>query len=278
VAEQSGYRPNPAARELLTGQSGIVGAIVPMVKNVFFMDLFNDLAKRLRERKLRLQLAPVETKEEFLAVLDEFAARRLRMALVVPPEDGITVPRLVSACLPVVSMVSPCREGKGIHFLAPDEEALGRAAVGYLHRRGHRRILHLTYLRQSYAIKARAEGYEKQMREMGLAPYTLAGVDRDSLARAMETHRPTALFCHNDWLALTVLLLLSELGLRVPEDVSVLGVDNSPTLVAINPRLTTLPYPVESLGRAVLGILDGKPGSLKDAEFPIMERETVRSL
>lgn len=277
VAEQYGYRPNPAARELITGQSRIVGAIVPSVNNIFFMDLFNDLAKRLRGRNLRLQLAPVETKEEFLAVLDEFAARRHRMALIIPPEEGIVIPRLVSACLPVVSMLSPCR-GRGIHFLSPEEEAVGRAAVQYLQRRGHRRIVHLTYLRQSYAIKARAEGYASQAREMGLPSHTLAGVDRDSLAEAMEKHQPTALFCHNDWLALTAMLLLSELGIRVPEDVSILGVDNSPTLVAINPRLTTLAYPVEALGSAVLDLLDGKTASLHGAQYPIMERETVRSL
>ncbi|MDD5350048.1 MAG: LacI family DNA-binding transcriptional regulator [Chthoniobacteraceae bacterium] len=277
AAEQCGYRPNPAARELITGQSGLVGAVLPSVNNVFFMDLFHELAKRLRERGLRLQLAPVETRAEFLAALDDFAARRHRMALVIPPEDGIPIPRPVARQLPVVSLVSPCK-GAGIHFLAPDEEETGRTAVRYLHGRGHRRILHLTYARQSYAIKARARGYAGQARETGLQPHILAGVDRESLARALRAARPTALFCHNDWLALTALLLLSERGIRVPEDVSILGVDNSPTFAAINPHLTTLAYPMEAMARAVLDILDGKPGSLAGERFPVIERETVRDI
>ena len=277
LAQQHGYRPNPAARELITGQSGTVGALVPSVNNVFFMDLFNELGRRLKERNLRLQLTPVESREDFLAALDDFAARRHRMALVIPPEDGITIPASISGCFPLVSLMSPCK-GSGIHFLTADEEETGRDAVKYLYGRGHRRILHLTYARNRYAIAARAGGYEAQMREMGLEPQVLVGVDRKSLGRALKAGRPTALFCHNDWLALSAGLLLSEKGMRVPEDVSILGVDNSPTLTAIHPHLTTLAYPLKAMSRAVLDILDGKADAMAGERFQVIERETVRSL
>lgn len=276
-AEKHGYSPNPAARELITGQSRTVGAIVPSVNNIFFMDLFSELARRLRGRGLGIQLVPVESAEEFLAALADFAARRHRLALAVPPVDGIEVPRSVSSALPVVSMISPCT-GKGVHFVSPDEEETGRAAVDYLYDKGHRRILHLTYVRRSYAIRARADGYEKQMRALGLEPRVLTGAEGGALFRALEEHRPTALFCHNDWLALSAMLLLSERGVRVPEDISVLGVDNSPTLMAINPHLTTLAYPVEAVGRAVLEVLDGKPGKWTDGAFCVVERKTVRKV
>lgn len=277
LAQQYGYRPNPVARELITGRSGTVGAIVPSVNNIFFMDLFNDLGRRLSERKLRLQLTPVESRDDFLAVLEDFAARRHRMALVIPPEEGIAIPRTVAECLPVVSMLSPCK-GTGIHFLTCEEEETGRDAVRYLSGRGHRRVIHLTYVRRTHAIKARARGYQDEMQRLGLNPRVLEGVDRESLSRLMKEERPTALFCHNDWLALSVMLLLSEQGIRVPEEVSVLGVDNSPTLVAINPHLTTLAYPMESMGRAVLDILDGKAGSLATMRFEVKEHDTVRNV
>ena len=199
------------------------------------------------------------------------------MALVIPSEEGIPVPQSISKHLPVVSMVNPCK-GKGVHFLAPDEEETGRTAVKYLYERGHRRILHLTYLNPRYAVKARARGYRQQAREMKLQPHVVTGLDRESLARGMKAGRPTALFCHNDWLALTAMLLLSERGIRVPEDISVLGVDNSPTWIAINPHLTTLAYPMESFGQAVLDILDGKPGAIARDPLQIIERKTVRSI
>ena len=277
LAQQHGYLPNPAARELITGQSGTVGAIIPSVNNIFFMDLFAEIGRRLKERNLCLQLTPVESREDFLTALDGFAARRHRMALVIPPEEGITIPRSVSARMALVSLVGPC-EGAGVHFLAPDERETGRTAVRYLHGRGHRRILHLTYTRRSHAIEARADGYAEQARTLGLSPQVLAGADRASLARAIEEGQPTALFCHNDWLALTTRLLLSEMGLRVPEDISVLGVDNSPTLGVINPSLTTLAYPMEAIGTAVLDVLDGRPAQLQPAPMQVVERATVRSI
>jgi len=277
LAQQHGYRPNPAARELITGQSGTVGAIIPSVNNIFFMDLFSEIGRRLKERNLRLQLTPVESRGDFLAALDDFAARRHRMALVIPPEEGIEVPPSVFKRMAVVSLVSPCK-GDGVHFIAPDERETGRTAVRYLHGRGHRRILHLTYTRQSYAIEARADGYAEQARVPGLSQQVLVGVDRASLALAIKEGRPTAIFCHNDWLALTTLLLLSGMGLRVPEDISVLGVDNSPTLGAINPSLTTLAYRMESIGAAVLDVLDRKPAQLSGAPMQVVERATVRSI
>lgn len=276
-ASRSGYRPHPAVRELITGVSRTVGAVVPAVNNVFFMDVFESIGRRLRERGLGFQVTPAGTREDFLATLEDFASRRFRVALAIPPEDGIVVPKTVTSCLPVVSLISPCK-GERVTFLSPDEEETGREAVRYLHSLGHRRILHLTYDRPAHAIKARARGYRKQCKALGLAAAVLANPNPRTLREAWETSRPTALFCHNDWLAITAMLQLAELGLRVPEDVSVLGVDHSPTLSALHPDLTTLAYPIEAVERAFLEAVEGKTGgetALKAARFRLVEKKTV---
>jgi len=277
LARQLGYRPNPAAREILTGQSLTVGAILPAVNNVFFMDLFNALGKALAANGLRLQLTPVENRAAFLDVLQDFAARRHRLAVVIPPEDNISVPRTITAGVPLVSLFSPCR-GPGVYFLSADEVATGREAVRYLHRRGHQRILHLTYARKAYAINARAQGYQKQCRELGLPTKVLLNPDGKSLSHVLRQFRPTALFCHNDWLALRTSVLLSEIGLRVPEDLSILGVDNSPTLAALQPGLTTLAYPIARAVDAIMHILAEKPSRLPLERYLLVERSTVRNL
>jgi DNA-binding LacI/PurR family transcriptional regulator len=96
--------------------------------------------------------------------------------------------------------------------------------------------------------------------------------------RLFETERPSAFFCHNDWLALTVMLMLSNLGLRVPEDVSVLGVDHSPTLSRLAPNLTTLAYPFQSVEDAFVKQLDGSGEAesvLAGARFSVKKRKTV---
>jgi LacI family transcriptional regulator len=277
AARRYGYQPNPAARELLTGQSNVIGAVLPAVNNIFFMDLFNELGRAFAEQGLRLQITPVENRDIFLKVLQELAARRCRLAITVPPEDNIPVPAAITASLPLISLFSPLR-GRGLHILSLDEEKTGRDAVRYLHERGHRRILHLTYARKAYAIDARVQGYRKQCREMNLPSRVMVTIDAEALTLAVKQYRPSAIFCHNDWMALQVLLRLSEMGVRVPEDISVLGVDNSPTLDAINSRLTTLAYPMASAVRAVMKILAGKSTSLKRESYKLIERATVRNL
>ncbi len=277
MAKRNGYRPHPAARELLTGQSLTVGAILPTVNNVFFMDLFNELARALAKQNLRLQLTPVENRDAFLEMLEDFTARRYRLAVVIPPEDNIAVPRAITVGIPLISLFSPCR-GSGIRFLSADEEETGRDAVRYLHRRGHQRILHLTYARRAYAIAARAQGYKEQCEELDLTSKVLLNVDAINLREALQRYRPTALFCHNDWMALRTMVLLSEIGLRVPEDISVLGVDNSPTLAALQPGLTTLAYPLASIVDTIMLILAEKPSRLNLVRYLLVERSTVRKL
>src|ERR1700744_2609682 len=78
VARQHGYRPHPGVRELLTGESRTVGALVPVVNNIFFMDLFSELDQALKQKGLRLQLTPVEDQAAFLEALEDCAARRHR--------------------------------------------------------------------------------------------------------------------------------------------------------------------------------------------------------
>lgn len=276
-AEKSGYRPHPAVRELITGVSRMVGAIVPSVNNVFFMDIFHSLGAKLKERNLTFQVTPAETRQDFLGVLEEFAARRFRIALVIPPEEGIQIPSSVTSCFPVVSLASPCL-GERVLFLSPDEEATGRQAVRYLHKQGHRRIVHLTYGRDAHAIRGRAQGYEAEARKLGLSPRIVRDLDGKTLANLIKQERPTALFCHNDWLALTVMLMLSDFGVRVPDDISVLGVDHGPTLSRLAPNLTTLAYPFQAVEDAFLKYLDG--GSTGDNElagcrFVLKKRKTV---
>lgn len=277
IAKLRGYRPNPAARELLTGQSLTVGAILPAVNNVFFMDLFNELGRALGKQGLRLQLNPVENRETFLDLLEDFAARRYRLAVVIPPEDNISISRAITAGIPLISLFSPCR-GPGIHFLSADEVQTGCDAVRYLHRRGHHRILHLSYTRRAYAIDARARGYKKQCKELGLPAKVLVNVDEKSLPLALKQFRPTALFCHNDWLALRASVLLSEIGFRVPDDISILGVDNSPTLAALQPGLTTMAYPLTRAVDAIMHILAEKSSRFKLERYLLVERSTVLNL
>jgi DNA-binding LacI/PurR family transcriptional regulator len=178
--------------------------------------------------------------------------------------------------MPVISLLSPCR-GRNTVFLSPNEQRTGRAAVVYLNGLGHRRIAHCTYTREAHAIRARRRGYELEMRKRGLRPLVLAG---PTLARlhisSIREKGITALFCHNDWLALSAIRALAQHGFRVPADVSVLGVDNSPSFAALYPDITTMEYPADWIARQVARVVRGHRPERRPAALKLIERKTAK--
>jgi LacI family transcriptional regulator len=275
AAAKHGYRPHPAARELLTGDRRMVGAVVPGVNSIFFMNLVDAIRVELRDDGYRIFVAPYTGEDEFLDVLDDLAARRARAVFAVPPKDGVRVPDHISRMTTVISLTNSMR-GTGVRALTPDEVATGRDAADYLASKGHTELLHLTYVRNVAAIRARARGFMARARERGLRASTLRPPDERRMLEAIERRGVTAVFCHNDWLALNAIRSLEAAGMRVPEDVSVIGVDDAPDFVSIYPDLTTMHYPAEEIARAAKSILAEK--TPKDiGRLSVVERKTVAS-
>ena len=280
AARKYGYRPNPLVRELLSGKSRTIGALIPGINSIFFLDLMSEIKAALQPAGRRLLLEPVSDAQEFMRSLEDFAARRCRAVLAVPPAEGLKIPATITREMPVICLVSPCR-GPNVHFISPDEEQTGRDAVDLLHARGHRRIVHLTYTRRAYGIEARARGYRRRMRELRLTPLVVAGGLDGNGAQLLEIVRaqePTALFCHNDWLALAAVGTLEKNGIAVPLDVSVLGIDASPTFRALHAGITTLQYPFKAVAAQAGELIESGKTLTKIGRFEILEGATVREV
>ncbi|MCC6580714.1 MAG: LacI family DNA-binding transcriptional regulator [Phycisphaeraceae bacterium] len=275
LAEKHGYRPNPVAGELLRGDRRVVGAIIPAFGRVFFMDLMAALTQELSRRGQRLFLSPLDQEGGFLDAIEDFAARRVKAILIIPPSDDLVIPDRLIRATTIVSLISPCR-AEGVRLVTPDELQAGRDATAFLLQRGHRRILHVTYTRQSQAIHHRAAGYEAEMRRHKLPCHQLASPTPRQLMDAIEQRQATALFCHNDRLAVWAMRVVQSQGLRVPEDVSVMGVDNTPTLREVWPDLTTMTYPMASVSAVVAGMINDEKDLPAIAGFEVVERGTVR--
>jgi LacI family transcriptional regulator len=276
AARKYGYRPNPLVRELLSGKSRTVGALIPSINSIFFLDLMNELKAALRTSGRRLLLAPVSDTQEFMQSLEDFAARRCGAVVAVPPEENLKIPATITREMPVISLVSPCR-GANVHFLSPDEEQTGRDAVDLLYARGHRRIVHVTYTRRAHGIVARERGYRRRMRELRLKA-VVAGAADGPLIEIVRQQQTTALFCHNDWLAIAAVRTLEKSGLTVPRDVSVLGVDASPTFRALHADITTMQYPFKAVAQQASEMIEHGKLSTKIARFEVVEGATVRLL
>ena len=252
-----------------------MGALAPAVTQVFFMDLLHELKTALAVRGLRLSVTPYDGEVEFRDALAEFAARRVRGVCVIPPTDRFLLPDELTEDMPLACFLNRC-EVRNSRFFAPDERRAGRDAVTFLVSRGHRRILHVTSVRQAYGIVERAAGYTAEMKARKLKPVVLASPDDAALADAVRREEATALFCMNDERALRAIRTLNRAGRSVPGEVSVLGLDNSPTFIRLCPDLTTLAWPMATLaGQAAAWLAAGEIPAGQPPFLTLVERETV---
>ncbi len=278
AAKRHGYAPNPAAREMMTGRNSICGAIIPASSGVFFMDLFEELRQALKRRGLKLLIAPASNAEETLEALRDMAARRVGGIALVPPSDDFEAPLEVTSSANVVALASPCR-GRKVSYIAPDEVPTGFDGAAFLWSLGHRKIACLSYARKARAIEERREGYVKFMEGMGAKPEILAPATPESILAFVKGRRPTALLCHNDWLALTALRTLEAHGIKVPGDMSILGVDDSPTFTALCPEMSTMSYPYAAIAEEAAKAMAGeKPSKARIPKLEIVSRRTTAAI
>lgn len=262
VAEQHGYTPNPVPREMMGFTvSTMVGIITceESLRRPFFMDLFAAMSPCLRSMGLvpSLWISGPEAEEQRTTVIAAAARRPRALILVVPPPD-LVIAEPVARAQPVLSLVTPCA-GVGVINVLPDEREIGRVATRHLIDLGHRAIVHLAGgAPPHWAREERAAGYVETMRAAGLVPHVLwnAVEDADLLDRLAETGA-SAVFCHNDRLVVVLLRRLRERGCRVPQDLSVLGVDRSPIMASLDIAVTTVPYPIAGVAAQVQAHIAG---------------------
>jgi LacI family transcriptional regulator len=162
-------------------------------------------------------------------------------------------------------LVNAVTEGMAVSSVVPDENAGVRLAVSELLDHGHRRIGYIGNTERILATPMRLRAYRSTMRRAGITPApewiaaespTAHGGYLGGLTLLRRPHRPTAIFCFSDTVAVGVYHAAQELGLRIPGDVSVVGFDNL-ELIATNlfPGLTTVSLPHYEMGAWAVGQL-----------------------
>jgi LacI family transcriptional regulator len=277
LAKRHGYLPNPAVREIMDRSSNIVGAIIPALNNIFFMDMMSLLKDSLEAHGKMLFLTPVHGKADFLTALEEFAARKMHAAIVVPPEENLPLPSHLTQSLPVLSLLSRCSE-RSVPCLTADEIQTGKTAVQYLADLGHQKILHLTYRRKAKGIEDRTAGYKSQMNKLHLKPIVSIYSSENDFLKTLDRHHPTAIFCHNDWLAITILRHLQTHNIQIPQDISILGVDHTPTFQTLCPDLSSMEYPLASFTHTITDWTLTKKLTSPPEPLTVIPGKTVRAL
>lgn len=252
VAEELSYVVSPDASRLAGGRTGRVAALVPHLDRWYFAAVLDGLAGALRSAGLDLLVSLVGGAADRADQLRRVPGRRevdavVALAFAVDEWDG-TGGTLVTVGGPT----------NGGHFVTIDDVGAGRQAVDHLLHLGHTRIAMIEALdpdQRDAEPAGRRLAYEEGLAEAGLPvdPDLVATVDwggeegADAMARLLGLrHPPTAVYAHSDEVALGAVRTLRRAGLRIPADVSVIGIDDHP-LAALT-DLTTVHQPVREQG------------------------------
>jgi LacI family transcriptional regulator len=256
-AEQLGYRPNRAARALITGRTFNIGLMVADIANPFFPPLIKAAESQARRHDHHVFVA--DTNED--ALVEEDLIRALSKQV-----DGVLLvsPRMSNSLIEQLSREVPLvvvnRQIAGVPAVVMDVAQGARDAIDHLTGLGHRSIALVSGPRGSWtsreirrAAMAAARASHSELTIIGPNQPTEDG----GLAVAEQIQRGgmTAVLAYNDLMAIGLIEGLHAHGLRVPEDVSVVGIDDITLSRLTRPKLTTVATPAAAAGRAAVDML-----------------------
>ena len=293
AAEKLRYCPNSAARSLVTSRSDTVGVLVPDISNAIFGEAFKEIQRRMGDEGFDVLLCSgdgtAKQEERFLRL---FAARGADGLIVAPAAETLEEKNaekfaalLEEIRIPYVYLdrypALPCAR------VSADHRAGGYAAARCLLKNGHTKIGCIAGPAALVGARLRLEGFCDALAEAGIrplainAPFTAEGGER--AAKALFGRGLTALFASDDLQAYGAMRAAAETGVRIPDDVSLVGYDDLQFSALANPPLTTVSQPVKDMATAAAELLLRRMRG-EDAESPplfaprLIERQTVKNL
>lgn len=266
AAQELAYVASPTAASLVTGRTGVVAVLAPFVSRWFFAHVLEGVERTLRRSGLHVLLVTVgdDPQARHLSADLHLLRRRVDAMLVLSCDLRADEVQLVEGLgVPVVTVgvdVPPW------DLVGIDDTAAGETAMRHLLELGHTRVGYVggDSERDVHVATAveRGSGLRRAMRAARLpqralvevvGDWTVQGGVRAGRELLSCADRPTAVLAASDEMAVGVLLAARELGLRVPHDLSVVGVDDHE--LAVTHDLTTVAQPVERLGESAAGLL-----------------------
>ncbi|CAL9597567.1 LacI family DNA-binding transcriptional regulator [Streptomyces pilosus] len=282
AARTLGYRPNLAARNLRLGRTRTVLLVVPALTTEFFAGVYTGAARVASQHGFGVVLYP--SPEGIGPARDPFASAEAAL-------DGVIASSMAAEALtairgdqlPLVMLDSDPRGSVGAATVNLDIAGGVRQVTDHLLGLGHRHFLHLAADVPSWTFEVRARELAARLREVpgtslrtARSPISIRGAEAAAEAALAFRDGPTAVVCDDDQLAAGVYKAARRLGVRVPEDLSVTGVDDLAVATAIDPELTTVRLDAELFGErgmgALLAVLEGRAPLADDIPVELVVR------
>jgi DNA-binding LacI/PurR family transcriptional regulator len=267
VARELDYRPNRLARSMVTGKTETIAVVPPvvtrnMLRSPYIHAMLSSIADAVGEHGYDILLHTSATPMDDVTLVQSLLSGKVDGILLIAPLSTSQVPQELR--LRRVPCVVVSARVEGVPSVYADNATGIFAAMDWLYARGHRRFGFVGGPPSFYDAQQRLLAFRQYLEEHRLLLRSEWLVEGDftargamSGARAMLTlsERPTAVLAANDETAAGILQVAQELGLRVPEDVSVVGFDDTPFAQVLSPRLSTVRQPLEQMAAEAVNML-----------------------
>ncbi|MBO3275126.1 HTH-type transcriptional regulator GntR [Pseudomonas schmalbachii] len=290
AASELGYVANPAARALASAQSHAVAVLVPSLSNQLFVDTLEAIHSVLRPQGLEVLIGNFHySRDEEENLIRNYLAYQPRGLLLTGFERTESARRMVEASgIPCVYMMD-LDHGAGLHCVGFSQLSAGAAAAEHLLSRGRHRLAYVgAQLDQRTLL--RGEGFRRALQKAGCYDPALelltprpssVGLGGEMFSQLLASHpQVDGIFFGNDDLAQGALLEAMRRGVKIPEQVAVLGFNDLPSSEFMVPRLSSIRTPREAIGRRaaeqLLALINGKPVGepVLDLGFELKVRES----
>jgi DNA-binding LacI/PurR family transcriptional regulator len=266
AVRELGYVPNARARNLARGRSGVIGFVVPEISNPYFGAIADFVVEAVEQHDRLVLLCSTRSQAvRQTSYIDLLASGAIDGMLYLGSfRSNERLAAAIRDGLPVVVVDEPIAGLPDVHTVVMDDYAGGYQAASYLLALGHRRIAFVSGPAELASVQERRRGYDDALRKAGVDPaaqVSLAGhfteqFGMSALPRLLAPpDPPTAAFVASDYIALGMLSAAETHGVRVPDDLSVVGFDDIRFSQYVRPRLTTIRSPLERLAQVGVELL-----------------------
>ncbi|MBN1601740.1 MAG: LacI family DNA-binding transcriptional regulator [Chitinispirillaceae bacterium] len=283
IAKELNYYPNVIARGLATKKSNAIGVIVPNLASSFIVRILQGIKSTNRDIDYTVQLFDTVGQKESESQLFQRLARERRIDGVILISATVTEEELNIFREESVPSIVVARKCENLDSVYVNNEQGASDATDYLVNKGHRVIACITSSKSGLPMQERLEGYKRslQQHDIEFRADLVFEVDDDTMRSGIGTFpkikemnpRITAAFCPaGDMVAIGIIKEAKKEGVRIPEDLCVVGYDDLPAAEVVEPSLTTVRQPKLEMGDYAINMIvdkiEGREAGIKHKELP----------